>query len=105
MAKEYPVRRPLKRPPIHPGEMLREDVLPALELTAAAAARELGVSRQLLHHILSEKGPITPAMAVRIGRWLGNGPTLWLNLQRTYDVWHAERELADELKTIPTHAA
>ena len=49
--KVLPVRQPLKREPTHPGEILREDVLPALRMNVSQAARELGVSRQLLHRI------------------------------------------------------
>jgi antitoxin HigA-1 len=104
-AKALPVRRPLKREPTHPGEILREDVLPALRMTVSQAARELGVSRQLLHRILSGKAPVTPEMAVRLGRWAGNGPALWLGMQQALDVWHAEQALGPELERIPEHAA
>jgi addiction module HigA family antidote len=48
---------------------------------------------------------ITPQMAVRLGKFCGNRPGLWLRMQQSYDLWHAERELRDELKQIPTHAA
>jgi len=104
-AKTLPVRQPLKRQPTHPGEILREDVLPALRMNVSQAARELGVSRQLLHRILAGKAPVTPEMAVRLGKWAGNGPGLWLAMQQAFDVWHAEQALAEELKRIPEHAA
>ena len=78
MKKAVPVRRPLKREPTHPGELLREDVLPALKMNVSQAARELGVSRQLLHRILAGQAAVTPEMAVRLGKWAGNGPHLWL---------------------------
>jgi addiction module HigA family antidote len=103
MAKEYPVRRPVKSPPVHPGEILREDVLPALRLSVTEAARQLGVARQTLHRILAGRAGVTPEMAVRLGKFCGNGPGLWLRLQQTYDLWHAERLLADALERIPTH--
>ena len=64
--KEYSVKRPLKRPPVHPGEVLREDVLLALRLSVSEAARRLGVSRQQLHRILACTHPITTDMALRI---------------------------------------
>jgi addiction module HigA family antidote len=83
------VRHPLKREPTHPGEILREDVLPALRMNVSQAARELGVSQQLLHRILAGKAPVTPEMAVRLGQWAGNGPALWLGMQQAFDVWHA----------------
>jgi antitoxin HigA-1 len=103
MAKEYPVRRPVQSPPVHPGEILRDDVLPALRLSVTETARQLGVARQTLHRILAGKAAVTPEMAVRLGKFCGNGPGLWLRLQQTYDLWHAERLLAADLERIPTH--
>lgn len=97
---EYRVKRPLKRAPIHPGEVLREDVLPELKLTVSEAARRLGVSRQQLHRILGCTHPITVEMALRIGRLAGNGPGLWLRMQQNHDLWYAEQELRDELNMI-----
>ncbi len=105
MAEEYFVTERPSRPPTHPGEMLREDVLPALELSVSEAARQLGVSRQTLHRIMAGTHSITPEMAVRLGKFCGNGPRLWLAMQQAYDLWHAERRLRDQLEQIPTHAA
>jgi addiction module HigA family antidote len=92
------------RPP-HPGAILKLDVLPALEISVVQAARELGVSRQLLHGILAGKLPVSAAMAVRLGKWCGNGAHIWLALQSDFDLWRAERRLAGEIKAIPTHKA
>ena len=103
MAREYPVRRPIHSPPIHSGEILREDVLPALRLSVTAAARQLGITRQTLHRILAERAAVTPEMAVRLGRFCGNGPGLWLRLQQTFALWHAERRLAGKIGRIPSH--
>ena len=103
MAKEYPVRRPVQSPPIHPGEILRDDVLPSLRLSVTEAARQLGVARQTLHRILAGRAAVTPEMAVRLGKFCGNGPGLWLRLQQTHDLWHAERLLARTIGRIPTH--
>ncbi len=91
--------------PMHPGEMLREDVLPALGKSKTEIARLLGVSRQTLYDILHEKQPVTPGMALRLGKLLGNGPDLWINLQRAYDLVVAERNLGAKLKKIPTLTA
>jgi addiction module HigA family antidote len=88
-------------PPMHPGELLREDVLPALGRPKTEIARLLGISRQTLYDILNEKQPITAQMALRIGKMCGNGPDIWLNLQRTYDLRMAEAELGDALDKIP----
>jgi addiction module HigA family antidote len=60
------------------------------------------VSRQTLYDILEEKQPVTPIMALRLGKLCGNGPELWLNLQKRYDLKRAERELGEQIKTIPT---
>lgn len=98
------VGRP-RRPPTHPGEILREDVLPALHLTVSEAARQLLVTRQTLHRILAGKAGVSPEMAVRLGKFCGNGPGLWLRMQQSYDLWHAEKRLSDELERIPAHGA
>jgi addiction module HigA family antidote len=91
------------RCPTHPGEILKHDVLPALNISIAAAAREMGISRQMLHKIISGQVSISPEMALRIGKWCGNGPGLWLRMQQAYDLWRAEQALAAELKNIPSH--
>lgn len=72
--------------PMHPGEMLREDVLPTLGLPKAEIVRRLGIDRQTLYDILAERQPVTPAMALRLGKLLGNGPDFWMNLQQRYDL-------------------
>ena len=97
--------RDARRAPTHPGQVLREDVLPALNVPVQTAAKELGISRQTLHRLLAETIAVTPAMALRLGKFCGNGPDLWLNLQRAYDLWHAERDMAKELAKIPTRTA
>jgi addiction module HigA family antidote len=88
--------------PTHPGELLREDVLPALNRSKTEIASLLGISRQTLYDILDEKQPITPGMALRFGKLCGNGPDLWINMQRSYDLRIAERDLAKEIEKIPT---
>ena len=103
MAREYPVRRPVQSPPVHPGEILREDVLPALRLSVTGAAKQLGIARQTLHRILAERAAVTPEMAVRLGRFCGNGPGVWLRLQQAHDLWYAERRLAGVVTRIPSH--
>ncbi len=101
---EYLVKRLLKRPPVHPGEILREDVLKSLGLSVREAARRLGVSRRQLHRILACTHPITTEMALRIGKFAGNGPGLWLRMQQAYNLWHAENRMTDELSKIKTVA-
>ena len=101
---EYSVKRPLKRSPIHPGEILREDVLPSLGLSISDAARRLNISRQQLHRVLACTHPITTEMALRIGKFAGNGPGIWLRMHQAYDLWHAEQRMKDELSKIETAA-
>jgi antitoxin HigA-1 len=102
---EYRSNHPSGMEPAHPGEILREDILPALNLTVAEAARQLLVSRQMLHSILSKRSAVSPEMAVRLGRFCGNGAAFWLRMQAAHDLWHAERKLRAELRKIPEHAA
>jgi antitoxin HigA-1 len=99
---EKTIRRDPNRAPVHPGAILREDVFPAIDETIAEAARKLGVTRQHLHRILAEKVPVTPDMALRLGKFCGNGPGLWLRLQQSFDLWHAERALKGAVSKIPT---
>ena len=101
MAKEYPAGRP-NRAPTHPGALLRETVLPALRMPVGEAAAHLGITRQTLHRILSERASVTPEMAIRFGKFCGNGPDLWLRMQQAHDLWHAARKLEDEVAQIPT---
>jgi addiction module HigA family antidote len=91
--------------PTHPGEILREDVLPALGLPEEEVARRLHVSSQDLHAIISEKQPVGPAMALRLARFLGNSPEFWLNLQRDYDVATLSSAMGHELAAIDPVAA
>ena len=91
--------------PMHPGEFLRDITLPALDLPKAEIARRLGISRQTLYDILDQKQPVTPAMALRLGKFLGNGPDFWLNLQREYELRTLEPKMAEELAAIEPVAA
>ena len=85
---------------------MRDETLPGKFLRRIDAAHGLlGISRQTLFDILSEKQPITPAMALRFGKLLGNGPDLWIDLQRTYDLYVAEKQLGKALAKIPTISA
>jgi addiction module HigA family antidote len=87
--------------PIHPGEMLREDILPAIGRPKTEIARLLGISRQTLYDILNEKQPVTPTMALRLAKMFGGSAESWINMQRNYDLKIAEAELGDALDKIP----
>jgi addiction module HigA family antidote len=103
MTQPTPAPARLRRPPTHPGAILRDDVLPALELSVSEAARQLRVTRQTLHRVLAGKSGVSPEMAVRLGKFCGNGPGLWLRMQQAFDLWHAEKSLRAELEKIPAH--
>lgn len=77
--------------PTHLGKILREDVLPTLNLTQKDFADRLGVSRLTVSEILHEKRSVTPDMAIRLGKLLGNGPEIWLRMQQAVDVWALEQ--------------
>ena len=95
----------VERVPTHPGAVLREIALPAMNITISQAAREMGISRQGLHKVLAETRGITPEMAVRIGKYCGNGAGIWLRMQAAYDLWEAEQALGRSIEKIPTRAA
>ena len=94
-----------KRIPTHPGALLREDVLPALGMSVTAVASALGVSRQMLHRILSEKSPVTPEMALRLGKFCGGGPGVWMRMQTNHDIARATIKMAKIVRRIPTPRA
>lgn len=91
------------RCPTHPGELLREDVLPAVRQPKTRIAAGLGISRQHLHDILAERKPVTPEMAVRLAKMFGSTPETWVRMQAAHDVWHAERRV--DVSGIPTLTA
>src|SRR3546814_14770751 len=88
--------------PMHPGELFREDILPALNKPKAEIARLLEVSRQTLYDILAEKQDITPTMALRVGKLTGNTPEMWVNMQRNYDLRGRAVKDADIPARMPT---
>jgi addiction module HigA family antidote len=89
-----------KRRPTHPGEILREDVLPSAGLTQAELARVLGVSRRSVSEILHERRPVSTDMAHRLARAFGTSPEMWLGLQQDVDLWDAHRERRSEYERI-----
>lgn len=99
--------RPLFNPP-HPGETLREDVLPALGLSVTQAAQQLGVSRVALTRVLHGHAGISVDLARRLEAWLrhadGSGPSAesWLRLQTKYELWQAQQEPLTDVKPAPT---
>jgi addiction module HigA family antidote len=97
---EYAAVRNPKRCPTHPGQLLREVVVPATGRTKTEIASLLGVSRQHLYDILEERKPVSPAVAVRLGKLFGDGAGVWIRMQGAYDTWHAEQTI--DVSGIPT---
>ena len=89
--------------PTHPGELLREDVIPATGKPKTEIARMLGISRQHLHDILAARKPVSPEVAVRLAKLFGNAPLFWIRMQGAHDAWHASR--AVDVSGIPTLVA
>lgn len=87
------------RCPSHPGALL-EDIIPATGKTKVEIATLLGISRQQLYDILRERKPVSPAIAVRLGKMFGDGAGVWLRMQAAHDAWQAERKI--DVSKIPT---
>jgi addiction module HigA family antidote len=89
--------------PPHPGETLRDDVMPALSLSVTEAALQLGVTRAALSRVLNGRAGISPEMALRLERWLGvehgGRAGVWLGMQAAYDLWHAKRSARANLSS------
>ena len=92
------------RAPVQPGIIFAEEIMPGLRerRSVGEIASLLGVSRATLHRLMAGDIAMSPEMAVRIGKLVGNGAGLWLRLQAKYDEWEVTRRLAKELKAIPT---
>jgi len=76
--------------PSHPGEIIKEIVLPELGITQSKFAKKLGVSRRTINEILNERRPVTPDMAIRLSRSIGSTPSFWLRMQQAVDLWQLE---------------
>lgn len=79
--------------PIHPGEILREDYLKPLNMSANALARALHVTPARINDIVREIRGVSPDTAIRLARFFGGDARSWLNLQQTYDLKLAEKSL------------
>ena len=84
--------------PTHPGLIIRDDVLPELQLSVNEAAEQLGVSRVTLSRIINCRFAISAEMALRVGKWVGNGPDIWLRMQGQYDLWQAKKKGESKVK-------
>lgn len=97
---ELSAERDRSRCPAHPGALLRDVVIPATGRPKSEIAALLGISRQHLYDITRERKPVSPAVAVRLGKLFGNGAGIWVRMQAAHDTWKAEREV--DVSAIPT---
>jgi addiction module HigA family antidote len=88
----------------HPGEHLADE-LNAIGMSANELARQIGIPTNRLTQIIAGKRGITGDTALRLGRWFGTGPDIWMNLQKNYELRLAEQEIGDGLKKIPRYRA
>ena len=85
---------------VHPGEILREDILPEIKMSESKLAEHLNISRMTVNRLVNERQSVSTDMALRLGKLFGNNPDFWLNLQNAYDLKKAEHYMAIELKKI-----
>ena len=89
-----------KLPPVHPGEVLREDFLVPMKLTPYSLAKALGVPRTRVERLAREETPVTADTALRLARYFDTTPGFWMGMQAQYDIEHTADALASELKRI-----
>lgn len=89
------------RQPTHPGALLREDVLPALNISQAEFARRLGVSRPSVSDLLHERRALSPSMALKLEKLLHTSAESWLRMQQALDLWQARRAAGDPSASVP----
>lgn len=87
-------------PPIHPGEILREEYLAPLGLKPYSVARKLNVPRTRIERLVAERTPVTPDTALRLAKFFGTTPNFWLNMQTSYDLAVESAALHDEIDAI-----
>ena len=95
-------------PPVHPGEIIKQDILPSVGLSVTAAAKALGVSRQMLHGILAGRKPLSAVMCLKVARLFGGSPEVWMRLQATYDLKKSEQNkkvMARVARIVPVKMA
>jgi addiction module HigA family antidote len=93
--------RKMTRRPTHPGVTIKNDYLIPLSVTIKDMAETLGISPKTLSKTINERGSITPDMALHLSRAFDTTPAIWLNLQKNYDMWHAEKYSKEWKKVKP----
>ncbi len=93
----------MSRTPLHPGEILRDELV-EIGITGTELSRQIKVPENRIPQIIAGKRSITADTALRLGKWFGTSPGFWLNLQKSYELRKAAREIGKEIDTIPTRA-
>ncbi len=96
------VNIPKSRRPTHPGEMLREEFLVPLHISQADLANRIHVPYQRVNELVNGRRGITPSTALRLAKFFGTTPFFWMNLQQRWDLYHAGKQEAAELRSIRT---
>ena len=96
---------PKRLPPVHPGEVLREDFLKPMGLSAYAVARACGVPRTRIERLVREETPVSADTALRLSRYFGTTPAFWMGIQAQHDLERAEDGAAAEIAMIEPLAA
>ena len=89
-----------KLPPVHPGEVLREDFLRPMKLSPYRVARAIGVPRTRIERLANEQTAVTADTALRLARYFGTSPAFWMGIQTQYELERAEDRLGAELRKI-----
>ena len=105
VANEKSTHMAKKLPPVHPGEILREEFLVPLKLTPYAVAAALNVPRTRIERIAREEKPVTADTALRLGKFFKTGAAFWMNIQARFDLETAEDVLAPQIKKIASYEA
>jgi addiction module HigA family antidote len=94
------IRVPTHRAPTHPGEMLLEEFLRPMELSQRDLADGIRVPYQRVNELINGRRGVTPGTALRLGKYFGNTPAFWMNLQLRWDLYHAQQSEANALSKI-----
>jgi addiction module HigA family antidote len=94
------IRVPKYREPTHPGEMLLEEFLKPMSISQQSLSRSIRVPYQRINEIVNKRRGITPATALRLGRYFGNTAAFWMNLQLRWDLYRAQSAEAETLQKI-----
>lgn len=91
--------------PPHPGEYLREDILPALNMSVSDFAKHIGVARPTASKLVNEKASVSMDMAIRLGQAFRNGTRFWLALQMQHDIWDSEHNSGIRVDPLNWHTS